>query len=228
MVVLVRTNDTTRYGAIAFSEASAERQRATGSINWYGHQMVDGDNSGERQELDGQTAALIRETDSLFVATVTPSGWPYVQHRGGPKGFVHVLDPSTIALGDYSGNQQFVTLGNLDHDNRVALFFVDYATRTRVKVFGRAEIIERTDDPEFIDRMLTTGDGLIRTRCERAFRIDVEALDRNCIKNIPVKYSAERMAESLRLAREPLNDQIAQLQRRNQELEAEIARLRAE
>ncbi|MFC4373513.1 pyridoxamine 5'-phosphate oxidase family protein [Nocardia halotolerans] len=218
-------NTPTRYGAIAFSEASAQRQRATGSINWYGDQMSVGDHTGEPQELDGPTVALIRATDSLFISTVTPAGWPYIQHRGGPPGFVHVLDSSTITLGDYSGNQQFVTLGNLDHDNRVALFFIDYPTRTRVKVFGRAEVIERDDDPEFIERMLTTEQGLVRTRCDRAFRIRVEALDRNCIKNIPVKYSSERMAESLRLARAPLIEEIEQLRRRNQELEDEIARL---
>ncbi|MEU4596226.1 pyridoxamine 5'-phosphate oxidase family protein [Nocardia sp. NPDC023988] len=219
-------NNPTRYGAIAFSEASAQRQSATGSINWYRNQMAVGDNTGEPEELDGPTAALIRSTDSLFIATVTPSGWPYLQHRGGPPGFVKVLDSWTIALGDYSGNQQFVTLGNLDHDDRVALFFIDYPTRTRVKVFGRAEIIERADDPGFIEQLLTTDEGVIRTRCDRAFRIRVEALDRNCIKNIPVKYSSERMAESLRLARAPLTEEIERLRRRNQELEDEIARLR--
>jgi predicted pyridoxine 5'-phosphate oxidase superfamily flavin-nucleotide-binding protein len=219
-------SETTRYGAIAFSEASAQRQRATGSINWYGGQMANGEDTGQPQELDGPTALLIRSTDSFFLATVTPSGWPYIQHRGGPPGFVHVPNASTIELGDYSGNQQFVTLGNLDHDNRIALFFIDYPTRTRVKVFGRAEIIERGDDPEFIDRMLTTEHGVIRTRCERGFRVHVEALDRNCIKNIPVKYGSDRMAESLRLARAPLTEEIEQLRRRNQELEDEIARLR--
>ncbi|MEV6072998.1 pyridoxamine 5'-phosphate oxidase family protein [Nocardia sp. NPDC052001] len=221
-----RINDTTRYGAIAFSDASANRQRASGSINWYGRHMAEGRDIGEPQELDGPTAQLIRSTDSFFLATVAPSGWPYIQHRGGPPGFVHVPDPSTIELGDYSGNQQFVTLGNLDRDNRIALFFIDYPTRTRVKVFGRAEIIERAADPEFIDRMLTTEHGMIRTRCDRGFRIHVEGLDRNCIKNIPVKYGSERMAESLHLARAPLLDEIEQLRRRNQELEDEIARLR--
>ncbi|MFI6172190.1 pyridoxamine 5'-phosphate oxidase family protein [Nocardia sp. NPDC051052] len=215
-------NRTTRYGAIAFSDASAARQRATGSINWYGQQRADGENMGVPEELDGPTAALIRSTDSFFIATVTPSGWPYLQHRGGPPGFVHVLNPSTIALGDYSGNQQFVTLGNLDRDDRVALFFVDYPTRTRVKVFGRAEIIERSDDPELIDRLLRTPEGVVRTRCDRALRIHVEALDRNCLKNIPVKYSSERLAESLRLARAPLTDEIERLRRRNHELEQQI------
>lgn len=215
-------SETTRYGAIAFSEASAQRQRATGSINWYGHHMADGADRGAPEPLDGPTSALIRSTDSFFLATVTPSGWPYIQHRGGPPGFVQVLDPATIALGDYSGNQQFVTLGNLDNDNRVALFFIDYPTRTRVKVFGRGEIVERADDPEFINRLLSTPAGAVRTRCDRGFRIHVEALDRNCIKNIPIKYSSERMAESLRL----YTDEIEQLRRRNHDLEQEIARLR--
>lgn len=129
---------------------------------------------------------------------------------------MHVLNPSTIALGDFSGNQQFVTLGNLDSDDRVALFFVDYPTRTRVKVFGRAEIIERTADPELIDRLLRTPEGVVRTRCDRAFLIHVDALDRNCLKNIPIKYGSERMAESLRLARAPLTEEIERLRRRNE------------
>lgn len=220
-------HSTTRYGAIAFSSASAARQRVNGGINVYGPQMADGDFVGVPQELDGPTSLLIRETDSCFLATVTPSGWPYIQHRGGPPGFVHVLNTSTIALADYVGNQQFVTVGNLDTDNRIALFFVDYPTRSRVKVFGRADIIERADDPQLLDRLLTTPGGAIRARCDRAIVVRVEAFDRNCTKNIPPKYGTERLQESLRLARADFAGEIERLRNHNLDLEQENDRLRA-
>ncbi|EHI45371.1 hypothetical protein OPAG_05402 [Rhodococcus opacus PD630] len=109
----------TRYGAIAFTAPVAERQKATGSINWYRSMRAQEDDPGLPDELDTRVTALIRATDSFFIATVTPSGWPYIQHRGGPPGFVHVPNPVTIALADYSGNQQFVTVGNLDVSGHV-------------------------------------------------------------------------------------------------------------
>ncbi|MGW4339093.1 pyridoxamine 5'-phosphate oxidase family protein [Rhodococcus koreensis] len=216
----------TRYGAIAFTAPVAERQKATGSIHWYGWRRAHGENVGRPDELDTTVTALIRATDSFFLATVTPSGWPYIQHRGGPTGFVHVLDPSTIALADYSGNQQFVTIGNLDENDAVALFFIDYPTRTRVKVYGRAEVVERADDPDLVARLLTTPDGVVKAGCDRALVVHVEALDRNCTKNIPPKYGEARMRESLTLARKGLQDEIDILTSRNAELEREIAQLR--
>ncbi|MFE7420497.1 pyridoxamine 5'-phosphate oxidase family protein [Rhodococcus sp. NPDC057529] len=176
--------------------------------------------------MDTRVTALIRATDSFFLATVTPSGWPYIQHRGGPPGFVHVLDPSTIALADYPGNLQFVTIGNLDENDAVALFFIDYPTRTRVKVYGRAEVVERADDPDLVARLLTTPDGVVNAGCDRALVVHVEALDRNCAKHIPPKYGEARMRESLTLARKGLQDQIDILKSRNAELEREIAQLR--
>ncbi|MDV7090280.1 pyridoxamine 5'-phosphate oxidase family protein [Rhodococcus sp. IEGM 248] len=216
----------TRYGAIAFTAPVAERQKATGSINWYGSMRAQEDNPGLPDELDTRVTALIRATDSFFIATVTPSGWPYIQHRGGPPGFVHVPDPTTIALADYSGNQQFVTVGNLDENDRVALFFIDYPTRTRVKVYGRAEVVERSADPDLIARLLTAPDGVGKAGCDRAFVIHVEALDLNCPKNIPPKYGEARMRESLTLARKGLQEEIELLRTRNAELEREISRLR--
>ncbi|UZG52935.1 pyridoxamine 5'-phosphate oxidase family protein [Rhodococcus opacus] len=216
----------TRYGAIAFTAPVAERQKVTGSINWYGGMRAQEDDPGLPDELDTRVTALIRVTDSFFIATVTPSGWPYIQHRGGPPGFVHVPDPTTIALADYSGNQQFVTVGNLDENDRVALFFIDYPTRTRVKVYGRAEVVERADDPDLIARLLTTPGGSGKAGCDRAFVIHIEALDRNCTKNIPPKYGEARMRESLTLARKGLQEEIERLRSRNAELERDVARLR--
>lgn len=217
----------TRYGSIAFSAATAARQTAAGSIHRFGPFLGDGDDIGPADELDGRLTELIRSTDSFFFATVTPSGWPYIQHRGGPPGFVHVLDPSTLALADLPGNRQFVTVSNLDVDDRAALFFVDYTTRTRVKVFGRGRVVERTDDPDLVARVATADGVPLRGRCERALVVRVEAFDANCPGHIPVKYDAARTEQRIRLIRETFTGEIDTLRARNRELEAELARLRS-
>jgi len=217
----------TRYGSIAFSAATVGRQTAAGSIHRFGPLMADGDDIGPVDELDGRFTDLIRSTDSFFIATVTPSGWPYIQHRGGPPGFVHVPDTSTIAWADLPGNRQLVTTANLDVDDRVALFFLDHLTRTRLKVFGRARVAERTDEPDLVEQLSTAGGVPLRARCERALVVRVEAFDSNCRGSIPVKYDAARTEERIRMMREAFTDEIDELRARNRELEAEIARLRS-
>lgn len=220
-------NKPTRYGAIAFSAATARRQRSGGGFTVHGRRMADGADIGEPEELEPQVAGLIRAADSFYLATVTGSGWPYIQHRGGPPGFVHVLDTATIAWAEYPGNNQFVTLGNLDTDDRVALFFIDYPTRTRVKIFGRAEVVERAADPDLLDRLLTTPAGPIDARSDRAFVVRIEAFDRNCTKNITPRYRTEWIQDYARAGRAPLEAEIDRLRHRNAELEAEIARLKS-
>ncbi|MEE6178228.1 pyridoxamine 5'-phosphate oxidase family protein [Mycobacterium sp. 050134] len=212
-----------RYGSIAFSAPVAARQRAAGSLHAYGRFRRRGDDIGPPEVLEPRTAALIAATDSFFIATVTPTGWPYVQHRGGPTGFVHVLDAATIAFADYSGNEQYVTVGNLDADDRVALFFVDYPTRTRVKVYGRARIVERSAEPDLIERLLIVRQGAVHADCDRAVVVAVEAFDNNCRRNIPPKYGAESVRERVRLAREELLDENAALKARVAELEQRLA-----
>lgn len=220
-------NKPTRYGAIAFSSATERRQRSGGGFTVHGRRMADGADIGEPEELEPRVAGLIRQADSFYLATVTGSGWPYIQHRGGPQGFVHVLDFSTIAWAEYAGNNQFVTVGNLDIDDRVSLFFIDYPTRTRVKIFGRVEVVERADDPGLLDRLLTTSAGPIDARSDRAFVVRVEAFDRNCTKNITPRYRTEWIQDYLRAGRAPLEAEVERLQHRNAELEAEIARLKS-
>lgn len=209
-----------RYGSIAFTAPVAKRQEAAGSIHTYGRFRADADDSGSIEDLDPRTRALVVAARSFFIATVTPDGWPYVQHRGGPPGFVRVLDCATIAFADYVGNEQFVTIGNLDADNRTALFFIDYPTRTRVKVFGRATVVERADSPEFVDGLLAVDDR--QARGHRAIVIRVEATDVNCRKNIPPLYDEASVRERLRLARADLLDEIRVLKLRNRELEDQV------
>lgn len=123
-----------------------------------------------------------------MIATVGETGWPYVQHRGGPPGFLRVLDQHTLGLPDFRGNKQYVTRGNLDHDERVALFLLDQVHQARMKIFGRARAVERDEDPGLIAR-LTTHD--YPARVERALVITVEAYDWNCRQHIPRMYPAD-------------------------------------
>ena len=164
---------------------------------------------------------LIREADSFFLGTVTGAGWPYVQHRGGPAGFVHVLGPSTLAWVELEGNNQFVSTGNVDRDGRVALFFVDYQTRTRVKVFGYARVIEGEDDPELMRTVRDLGDREIRSKGQRVMVVEVTAADRNCTKYIHSRWTKAQMDEVISLYRAD----IAELKATNEELRARIAEL---
>ena len=144
----------TTYADIAYGPHARALQAEVGADN----RIVDP--GTEPFVLDGRDRRQIREADMFFLATVTDSGWPYVQHKGGPAGFVHVLDDRTIAFADFPGNQQFVTAGNLDRDGRVCLFFVDFPTRRRIKVFGHARLVEAADDPQLVDltRLIERGE----------------------------------------------------------------------
>lgn len=180
-----------RYG----SRAAAQRMQAHG---------------GPHDRLTEDEADFIRGRDGFFLATVGSSGWPYVQFRGGPPGFVHVLDPQTIAWADVRGNRQYVSVGNLGADDRIALILLDYPTQTRLKVLGRARVADVADDPELAAR-LDVGDG----RVERSIVVTVEAFDWNCPQHITPRFSAEQVEVA-----------VAPLRQRLAELEAEVERLR--
>jgi hypothetical protein len=154
-------------------------------------------------------AAFIAERDSAYLATANAAGQPYVQHRGGPKGFIHVLDDHTLGFADYVGNRQYITTGNLAENDRAFLFLMDYANRRRVKIWGRARIVE---DPELIARLMPTG---YAAKPEQAIIFKVEAWDTNCHQHIPRKLDAADVVPA-----------FEHLQARVAELEAENARLR--
>ena len=122
------------------------------------------------------------------MATVSETGWPYLQHRGGPKGFLKVLDPQTIAFADFRGNLQYVSAGNLEGNDRVALFLMDYANRQRLKLLGHSRVVDAADDPGLIDRLRDPG---YRARVERAVVIRVEAFDWNCRQHITPRFTEE-------------------------------------
>ncbi|EDY83001.1 pyridoxamine 5'-phosphate oxidase family protein [Verrucomicrobiia bacterium DG1235] len=139
--------------------------------------------------LSENEQAFIEARDSFYMATVNEDGWPYIQHRGGPAGFLKVLSPSQIAFADYKGNRQLISAGNLSQQNRVSLFLIDYPSRTRLKILGTASVYKLSDTPpELLSRI---GD---LDRAERVFLTDVISFDWNCPQYITPRYSHEEIA----------------------------------
>ena len=163
-----------------------------------------------RDRLGAAEAEFISERDSLYMASVSSNGWPYVQHRGGPAGFVKVIDEQTLAFPDFRGNRQLISTGNLAGDGRVALILVDYPSRTRLKVLGYARIVDATEDRPLANRIGAAGLG---RKVERLVTIDVVAFDWNCPAYITPRYTIAQIEEL-----------VAPLKRRIAELEVEIAK----
>ncbi|QRY61018.1 pyridoxamine 5'-phosphate oxidase family protein [Gordonia sp. PDNC005] len=204
-----------RYQHIVFGESARARQRSAGSIGAYGGEASDNcvsDDEGP-QELGTREVAMLTSAFQFHLATVTESGWPYVQYRSGPAGFVHHLGGNRIAFADFRGNRQFVSTGNIDADGRVAIFVADYPLRSRLKVFGRAHV---SNDPEFLRRLRRVDGGEISATCERSIVVDVEAFDWNCSRSLVPQYTADQVRERV----QPYIDRIAELQ-------SEVAALRA-
>jgi hypothetical protein len=134
---------------------------------------------------------FIQARDGFYLATVSESGWPYVQHRGGPAGFVRVLDGKTLGYADFRGNRQYVSTGNITHDDRVSLFFMDYANRARLKLLGHARIVDARDEPDLVARLAVPG---YPARVERAVLITVESYEWNCHQHITPRYTEAEFA----------------------------------
>jgi predicted pyridoxine 5'-phosphate oxidase superfamily flavin-nucleotide-binding protein len=166
----------------------------------------------ENDTIIPKLEAFIKARDSFYLGTRNENGWPYIQFRGGPVGFLKILDEKTLGFADFSGNCQYLTLGNLSVDDRVFLFLMDYANRRRLKIWGRAQVI--FDDPEAIE-LLKIPD--YHAEVKRGFIITVEAWDWNCPQHIPHKYSEAEVAEML----SPLQTRIAELETRVKELEGD-------
>jgi uncharacterized protein len=160
-------------------------------------------------------AAFIAERDSFYVATVSESGWPYVQHRGGPPGFLKVLDEKTLGFADFRGNLQYISLGNVTADDRVALILVDYPNRARLKILAHMEVRDLTAEPDLAARLALPG---YKAKLERAFLLHLETFDWNCPQHITPRYT---MAD-IEVAVSPLQTRIAELEAENQALRAKI------
>jgi predicted pyridoxine 5'-phosphate oxidase superfamily flavin-nucleotide-binding protein len=192
---------------VAFTDRVKAVQQRLGSRESYARLERDG---GFETVIDDALAAFVSEQRSLFLATASAAGQPYVQHRGGPPGFLHVLDPHTLAFADFAGNRQYISLGNLAENPKVLLFLIDYAERRRVKIWGEAKVVE--DDPALLARLAPSG---YKARPERAIVIHVTAWDANCPQHIPQRLEAADVEAAL-----------AARDARIAELEAEVAALR--
>ncbi|MGD0445647.1 MAG: pyridoxamine 5'-phosphate oxidase family protein [Edaphobacter sp.] len=182
-----------RFQEISFTPLVKEHQTEHGSRRQY-ERMEKSSPLGE-DKLGSAEEYFIQHRDSFYMASVSETGWPYMQHRGGPKGFVRVLNPSLIGFADYRGNKQYISLGNFDHDNRVALFFMDYPNQTRLKILGRVEIHEHDSQAaELIKSFRSEGDDAV---IERIILIHVEGFDWNCPQHITPRYTVEELEEVL-------------------------------
>lgn len=203
---------TGHYGQVTFTEGVRAHQEAHGSRRGY-ERMAAVPEVPDR--LGENEAWFIGERDSFYLSTVGETGWPYIQHRGGPRGFLRVIDSRTIGFADFRGNKQYISRGNLDHDDRVALFLMDYANKTRLKILGRARVVEAEDDPELVASLSVPE---YNAKAERALLIEIEAFDWNCSQHIPELYPRDQVLEAVR----PMRERIAELERENAELRARV------
>jgi uncharacterized protein len=195
---------------IVFTPAAREAQAARGSARAYDKRIA----VGFPDRMTPELAAFIGELDTAFLATVSAAGAPYIQHRGGPKGFIKVLDDRTLGFADYAGNRQYITISNLTENDRAYLFLIDFAARRRIKVWGRARAVE--DDPALLARLADPG---YRARPERAILFTVEAWDVNCSQHITARFSEDEIAGATVVMRE----RIAALEAENAQLRAAAA-----
>lgn len=185
-----------RFAELTFTPAVLAAQARLGSQA--ARMLADSRPRGQR--LGEDEAAFIAARDSFYMATVSESGWPYVQHRGGPAGFLRVLDEGTLGFADFRGNRQYLSVGNLSQNDRVCLFLMDYPHRARLKVLGRAE---RVEDPALLARLSPPD-----ARVEGGFLIRVEAFDWNCPQHITERYTLAEVEAAVA----PLRQRIAELE----------------
>ncbi|MEM7068776.1 MAG: pyridoxamine 5'-phosphate oxidase family protein [Pseudomonadota bacterium] len=176
---------------IAFTDVVKAIQSRKGSRPSYSNME---ENGGWATEITPDIAAYISAQRSFFLATANAQGQPYIQHRGGPPGFLKVLDTKTIAFADYKGNRQFISQGNLEENSKAFIFLIDYMMKTRVKIWGTAEVIE--DDPELLASLMPNRQEY-RAIPEQVIRFTVEAYDQNCPQHIPQRFDADNVARAL-------------------------------
>ena len=199
------------YVHTLFTDAARAMQEADGSRGSYAR-MEEGA-SGEPDAISDKEAEFIAARDSFYLASVTSEGWPYMQHRGGPAGFLKVLPGNRLGFADYRGNRQHVSTTNLIAEPRVSLFLMDYPNRRRLKILGRARIVSVEDDPELVASLMPEG---YKALAERAYIIDVVGFDWNCPQHITPRFTEAELAQAIR----PLTIELNQLR-------SEVERLRA-
>lgn len=200
------------FAEIAFTDAVKELQEKHGSRKGYERMekfnIVDGLSENEK--------GFIEDRDSFYLASIGVKNFPYIQHRGGPKGFVKVIDKNTIGFIDFSGNKQYISVGNFATNNNVALIMMDYPARARLKIFAKAEIIELKDNPELLSKF-DLGD--YQYRPERMMLFHIEAYDWNCPQHIIPRFTVDEIEKALK----PQLIKIEQLEKENLLLKQKIA-----
>jgi hypothetical protein len=199
-----------RFAELAFTPLVKEQQERHGSRRQYARMAAMGEAGDRLTEFERE---FIAGRDGFYMASTGETGWPYIQYRGGEKGFLRVLDDRTLGFADLRGNKQYISVGNLGHDDRVALFFMDYAHQMRLKILGRATVHEGdAEAAELLAKLRVPGE---KTPAERAMVIHVEGFDWNCPQHITPRYTQEELMATL----EPVRTRM-------EALEAENARLR--
>lgn len=204
-----------RYPAIAFTDDVRTEQRRHGSDRFYERKRVAGAVSPTPDPLGEDEREYLAECDGFYLASVSATGWPYVQFRGGPPGFLRVVDAHTIGWADFRGNLQYVTAGNVAGDDRVALIALDYVHRRRLKIFGHARAVAAETDPDLCRSLAVPGyDAVV----ERAVLVTVEAFDWNCPQHITPRFSHADLAPAL----EEMRRELDALRAENADLRARL------
>jgi uncharacterized protein len=199
-----------KFHELAFTD-SVRRAQA----HYYGRaQRVEG--TPGHDPLTEDEAAFIHERDSFYLATVSETGWPYIQHRGGAPGFLRVVNPTALAFADYRGNRQLLSTGNLAVNDRVTLFLMDYPNRTRLKILGHARVEDAQGHPELAEQF---AEPEVRRIVERIFFIDVVSFDWNCQQHITPRFTEEQIKAAL----SPVEKRMEALERENERLKAELS-----
>lgn len=205
-----------RFLEIASTPSVKAAQVANGVGEYWDHL----ESRRTRDRFTEAEIAFIAERDSFYIATSSENGWPYIQHRGGPKGFLRVLDDKTLAFADYRGNRQYITTGNLAANDRVCLFLMDYPRRGRLKIYAHAEVKETRDDASLADQFAIPG---YKAKVERVMILHLEAFDWNCSQHITPRFTEAELAEAL----EPVRAHLAELEAENMRLREMVGKAKA-
>jgi len=204
------------FGALAFTPLVKKLQERYGSRRQYERMERSGD---PQDSLTPFEVEFLAHRDTFYMSTTGATGWPYIQHRGGPKGFLKVIDNRTLAFADFRGNKQYISTGNLLSDDRVALILIDYPRQARLKILGRAKIFEGHEADSWLPRVLVPG---YKAVTERVYVIHIEAYDWNCPQHIIPRYTEEEIREGM----QDVEKRMQALNEENGALRKEIAEMR--
>lgn len=201
----------THYGRIAFTDPVKDVQQRYGSREFYARHQARHHGRAGSDALTADVTEFLAERDGFYLASVSETGWPYLQFRGGPAGFLRVLDDHTLAWADFRGNLQYISTGNVATNDRVSLFAMDYAHRRRLKLFGHARVVFAEDDPDLVAGVTVPGYDAVVERC---VVVAVDAFDWNCPQHITPRYTIAELEPHLG----PFRQQIAMLRAENTKL----------